>query len=161
MTESELEQPFSESASIGAVKQPHGKFPGRWADGTAAPANQLARTELGAVKQHASLLVTRRDEIKARVCTDLGVGDDGLSAALEGLVVRYAETSILADSYFEHLEQQGGPLTSRGRQRSAMSGYLQVLDRQVRLAQLIGLERRQRPVNPLDAIRLAVNEANR
>lgn len=154
--------PFPESASVGAPdKVPHPTLPGRWSDGTAAPANQIARNEIGAIKQRASLQVDAKEEIKSRVLTDLGAEDDGPSETLSGLVSRYAEVVLLAGAYYDYLEQQGGPIGVRGRQRAAVTGYLAALDRQMKLATTIGLERKQRPCNPIDAIRRAVAEANR
>jgi len=40
-----------------------------------------------------------------------------------------------------------GPLTGKGRQRAAMTAYLQVLDRYMRLVALLGLERRSKDVS--------------
>jgi hypothetical protein len=54
-----------------------------------------------------------------------------------------------------------GPLTGKGRTRALLTAYLAVVDRQVRLAQVLGIERRAKPVDPLEAVRRAVEEANR
>ena len=44
-----------------------------------------------------------------------------------------------------------GPLTGKGRQRAATTAYLQTLDRFMRLAQTVGLERvAKQVVNPAD-----------
>ena len=72
----------------------------------------------------------------------------------------FAEVSLVRRSLFRRLSEQGGVLTGKGRVRAALGAYLTVLDREHRLASLLGLERRQRPVDPLDAVHRAVEAAN-
>ena len=45
-----------------------------------------------------------------------------------------------------------GALTAKGRRRAATSAYLAVLDRFLRLAQVVGLERRQKRVPSLSEV---------
>jgi hypothetical protein len=51
-------------------------------------------------------------------------------------------------------------MTRTGIKGQAFARYIAILDREIRLAALLGLERRAKPVNPLDAVRAAVEEAN-
>ncbi len=76
--------------------------------------------------------------------TDLG-GSSAISRIQRDLVGRYVETSTLADWLGGNLVAQG-VLTPKGRSRAALSAYLQVLDRQHRLATALGLTRRSRAV---------------
>jgi hypothetical protein len=123
--------------------------------------NREALIHGGRSRQASALQAPLREEIRGRVLSDLGIAETEATATLLALIDRFAETSLLCDAYFTWLQDQGGPIGTRGRQRAAVAGYLAVLDRQTKLATLIGLERRQKRVNPLDAVRAAVEEANR
>ena len=54
---------------------------------------------------------------------------------------RYVELAALGDWFVARLIAKG-PLTTADRTRQMLGSYLQVLDRQHRLASLLGLERR-------------------
>jgi hypothetical protein len=98
----------------------------------------------------------RPAEREQQIVADLG----GDVSYLRGSLVRRAVTlEMVAD----HLEQQivtGGVLTQRDRQRSVVSSYLGVVDRLLKVSAAIGLERRQKPIDPLVAVRQAVEAAN-
>lgn len=95
----------------------------------------------------------------AAVVADLG-GMDGLSTVAAGLVERHARLELVSDYLFERLERLG-PLTAKGRTRAALSAWLSVVDRLHRSALALGMERRAKPINPIEAVRAAVIEANR
>jgi hypothetical protein len=55
---------------------------------------------------------------------------------LQRLIGAFAEASSLRESLF--YQMAGQPLTNKGKARAMLSGYLQLLDRELRLAQAIG-----------------------
>jgi hypothetical protein len=93
------------------------------------------------------------------ILVDLG-GGEGLSRVAIGLVERHARLELVADYLFENV-QRLGPLTGKGNTRAALTNWLQVVDRLHRSATTLGLERRSKPINPIDAVRQAVTEANK
>jgi hypothetical protein len=66
-------------------------------------------------------------------------------ATLSALVEAFAETSLLRRSMFVRIAETDGPVTSKGRVRAILAAYWGALDRELRLAQTLGLERRARP----------------
>ena len=46
---------------------------------------------------------------------------------------------------FLRLADVGGPITTKGRQRALYTAYLGALDRETKLAQVLGLERKAKP----------------
>lgn len=110
---------------------------GAWKTGASSRQLLESPEALAAVAEH-------RCEIEA----DLG---DGLSRIGRDLVHRYVETSLIATTLGADLATRG-ILTAKGRQRAALTAYLQVLDRQHRLALALGLERKTRRVTPMQAI---------
>jgi hypothetical protein len=99
------------------------------------------------------VLRERRDALQRDLGGDLGLVKGDTADA-------YLVTVLLATSLAENLLVKG-VLTPKGKSRAAMTAYLQVLDRQVKLGTLLGLERRVKPVDPFVAIQRAVEEANR
>lgn len=85
-------------------------------------------------------------------------GDPSLLQA--DLVTDYARVDVLIESVAANIEV-GGIFTPKGSARAAVSLLLTLLDRRMRLATTLGLERKAKPVNPLDAVRAAVAEANK
>jgi hypothetical protein len=84
-----------------------------------------------------------REEV-ATIAADLG-GADTLSAIKTRLVGELARVTLIAASLGDNVLTLG-PLTGKGKTRAATLTYLQVLDRQVRLSQLLGLDRVARNV---------------
>jgi hypothetical protein len=118
---------------------------GRQPDGTAGAGNLFA-LKTGTYSRRLSERTELQAEIIEReqvIVTQLGGVD--LSAVATQLVRRYVETTMIADALAENVFVQG-PLTAKGRARAAVTLYLQVLDRQHRLAMALGLERRTKPV---------------
>ena len=123
----------------------------------ALPANQLARefpkvdTEDPAIRQQLA-------EETARHIADRG-GREEFSTAMIRLCERTAVAGLFVESwerFFMQAQERGGAgisiFTKHGRVRSGyQQGYLATLDRYMRLAQLIGLDRRPRKVeSPLE-----------
>jgi hypothetical protein len=98
-------------------------------------------------------------ERTAGILADLG-GKEHLSTVVLGLVERHARLELI-EAYLWNNIDKNGVLTAKGRQRAALTAYLEVTDRLRRSAITLGLERRTKPTNPIDAIRNAVIEANR
>lgn len=97
-------------------------------------------------------------ERTSAIVADLG-GHEALTALAAGMVERHARLELVADYLFENV-QRLGPLTGKGRTRAALTAWLAVVDRLQKSAMALGLERKSKPVNPLDAVRAAVIEAN-
>ena len=53
---------------------------------------------------------------------------------------------------FYGLIELGGPVTTKGKAHALFSSYLQALDRETRLAQTLGLQRKAKSVTLADAI---------
>ena len=93
--------------------------------------------------------------LRAQVRDEVGAG----GAIKRSMADAFVELDCVRAYLGTRLEREG-PLTGKGRTRALMSAYLSVIDRQVRLAQLLGLEPRERYVDPLVAVERAVREAN-
>jgi len=121
---------------------------GRFEQGKPGPALKTgARSALvkaGALPEQAEA-VAAMQERRAIFVADLG-GD--LSQLQADTLERYQQACLVADYLFDNIARLGA-LTGKGRTRAAVSAYLRVLDRQVRLAQLLGIERRARKVGDL------------
>ena len=80
--------------------------------------------------------------------TDLGVDGD-TATTLRGLIDAYAEARLFRTAMFLRLIDMGGPLTTKGSARALYRSYLSALDRETKLAQVLGLERRAKRVRTL------------
>jgi hypothetical protein len=129
---------------------------GRFTRGNTAALVHGARS-----KQASALQAPLREAIISQVITDLGGDTSVLPTTILRLVDRFAETSLLCDAYMLFLQEQGGPIGTRGRQRAAVSGYLACLDRQMKLAQLIGLERRTKDISTMSIQQYLEHERQR
>lgn len=107
-------------------------------------------------EQMLDALAPAKAALVADVTRDLG-GE--VPTTLKRLIDAHSETTLLRESVF--LRMAGEPVTAKGKCRAMLNAYLQLVDRELRLAQVIGLERREKPVNPLDAVQRAVERANR
>jgi hypothetical protein len=119
---------------------------GRRANGQAAPCNTLSlKTGLRSQQllEQSDVAAWHREEV-ATIAADLG-GADTLSAIKTRLVGELARVTLIAASLGDNVLTLG-PLTGKGKTRAATLTYLQVLDRQVRLSQLLGLDRVARNV---------------
>ncbi len=120
---------------------------GRFITGNVAGGTTLARSEhfwdaVGAAKR----------ELADQVLADLGADDGAAAETLVGIADAYAEARLLRHAMFLRLVELGGPVTTKGKARALFSSYLQALDRETRLAQALGLERKARAVTLADAI---------
>lgn len=123
-------------------------------------ANVAAGTTLERSPQFWSAVEPLKERLVAHVRTDLAV-DAGSVETLLGLVDAYAEVRLFRTSMFLRLVDSGGPITAKGKTRALYRAYLDAVDRETKLAQVLGLARKSKPVDPLDAVRAAVIEANK
>lgn len=130
-------RPSGELAPAG-IETDRDRITGRFTAGNTAALVHGARS-----KQTAALQAPARATMRDQVLVDLGVDANALPATLSALVDRFCESVQLTEAYFAALEHAGGPISTRGRQRAAVRGYLAALEVQVKLATMIGLERRQ------------------
>jgi hypothetical protein len=154
------------SRTADPAPKPETPASGRRADGTFAPGNTerlqhglYSRQVRNALLPEQAEVLAALAEKRSAIERDLG-GSEAVGALSRDLVDRYIELSVIADYLGQRLATEG-PLTTKGRQRAALTAYLGVVDRVHRLAVSLGLERRTKPVNPLDAVRNAVAEANK
>lgn len=103
--------------------------------------------------------VARIVDLREQVLSDLG-GASEVSAVLGALVEDFGRAVLLRDLAFRNIVE-AGPLTAGGRKRSVVDIYLAASARVERLANIIGVQRRAKSVDPLDQVRRAVEEANR
>jgi hypothetical protein len=84
------------------------------------------------------------------ITTDLG-GPTELSTTQAALVCELARLQLITASLGADVIGKG-PLTAKGNRRAALSAYLNVLDRQQKLSDLLGLRRVPKsPISNLDA----------
>src|SRR4051812_19086846 len=108
-------QPSGEIASAGVTgRDAHGRF---------QSGNTAALIHGGRSMAASTLQAGLRRDIRARVLSDLGLGEDDVPVTLGSLVDRFAEVTLLCATYFTWLEDQGGPIGTRGRQKAAVKGY--------------------------------------
>jgi hypothetical protein len=75
--------------------------------------------------------------------------DETAAETLRGLVDAYAEVRLFRTTMFLRLVELDGPITPKGKARALYRAYLEALDRETKLAQVLGLTRRAKPVTPL------------
>ena len=146
-------------------KSPSPERPARRADGKFAPGNTEAMTHGGFSKQALAGALPSQAETAASVrgrvqeiVNDLG-GRDEISTVLAGQVRQHGRLEMLEEHLWDQIER-GGTTTAKGHTRACVTLWLKVIDRLQRSAMTLGIERKQRQVNPLDAVRRAVEEAN-
>ena len=129
---------------------------GRFIAGTLAASNgTLERSE-----QFWSALEALKDDIILRLSQDFAL-DGSTIMTLFGTMDAYAEAHLLRKAMFIRLTELGGPVTDKGKARGLLKTYLAAMDRELKLAQTLGFERKSKPVNPLEAVGAAVAEANK
>ncbi len=116
---------------------------GRWIAGCMPRVRTGSRTDR--LLEVPALAVAHRERTDA-LTADLG-GMSQLSAVQGPLVAELARLQLVTESLGADVLRHG-VLTGKGRTRAAVTIYLQVLDRQQKLAALLGLERRQKPSGP-------------
>lgn len=128
---------------------------GKYLKGAVAKPGTLERSE-----QFWNAVAPAKRELATATEAALAI-DDSTPPTLRGLIEAYAEVRLFRTAMFHRLTEMGGPITTKGKSRALYTAYMSAVDREMKLAQLLGLERKAKPVNPLDAVRAAVAEANR
>jgi hypothetical protein len=132
----------------------HDPKTGRFVAGNVAPGTTLARS-VG----FWSAVADVKAQLVARVQSDIGNASDPAETMI-GLIDGYAEARLFRQAMGVRLVELGGPVTAKGKARALYSAYLGALDREMRLAQLLGLERRARKVASLEDVLAAHEESN-
>jgi hypothetical protein len=92
-----------------------------------------------------------RDAITAATLADLGYSLDGPNQPPEAARVtarNLAALDVLGETFWTWIEAQG-VLTAKGKTRAAVTTWLSIVDRQTKLAGVLGLERKARAATPL------------
>lgn len=119
--------------------------------------NQKRRTNGTFAKFQPRDVVERADDMYSAVVSDLG-GAESMTAMQRALAAKLRDTDLLLQLNARTILTEG---VENPAGRRAHDRYLSALDRFVRLASLLGLERRTKQVDPMLAIRQAVAEANK
>lgn len=141
-----------EQPSLANGGAPHG------AGGRFQAGNQAARQHGLYSRQQSEELREYVTQLKAGIVADLG-GEAALSTLERAYVDRLGDVEITLQLLAADIARRG-LLTHNGGVRRVYERLLSGIDRWDRLAQRIGLARRTRHVEPLDAVRRAVEEAN-
>jgi hypothetical protein len=157
-------QPFSEigtnrpdvDAGVRDALETLAVCPGRDAGGRFTAGNVAAGGTLERSAAFWAAVDPAKRELAAKVRSDLAAADDAPQTLL-GLTDAYAEVRLFRSAMFVRLVEQGGPITAKGKARALYTAYLGALDREMKLAQQLGLERRSKPVQSLAEI-LAAHE---
>jgi len=161
-------EPFAESPSngpiVGATQpdsqpgHPSAQLPtsapanGRFQPGNTAALRHGGRSALvaaGLMPQQAEAAAALAERVAA-IVADLG-GREALTALAAGMVERHARLELVEDYLFSNIERLG-PLTGKGRTRAALTAWLAVVDRLQKSALALGLERRAKRTDTIDAI---------
>ena len=137
---------------------------GRNPDGTFASGNTASLTHGARSRQvQGAQLPEQTDrsrhlaEKRAAIVTDLG-GEASLSRLQLDLVDRYLELDAVAAWLGGNLVAVG-PLSAKGRTRAALTAYVSVADRVLRIAAALGLDRQQRTVSLTEYLGTAYGQA--
>jgi hypothetical protein len=120
-----------------------------------AVASLTGRPALNATKTgtRSEVLLTElepaRAAIVSQVCADLGADAESLPATQARLVGAFSEVTVLRESIF--IRMAGQPSTNKGRSRALLGAYVSLVDRELRLATTLGLERRSKAVTDIAA----------
>jgi hypothetical protein len=155
-------QPSGETrAACSCGAGPNPQHASRCASGHVIAGNALA-TKIGETSAafwnaHAEA----RQEIALAVVRDAGFSTQDAPRALVLAADSIAQATLIRDAAYARMVEAGGPLSADGRVRRAFLAWTAAVDRLERHLRLVGLERRGKPINPLEAVRRAVEDANR
>jgi hypothetical protein len=88
-------------------------------------------------------------ELVARVMRDRALDASECPTTLAGVIEAYAEARLFRMSMFIRLTEGDtpGPITGKGKTKALYLAYVQALDRETKLAQVIGLDRASKQVD--------------
>jgi hypothetical protein len=112
-------------------------------------AKTLARSEL-----FWTAIEPAKRELVERVLRDRALTADHCVTTLSGMIEAYAEARLFRMSMFMRLTEgeNPGPVTGKGKTKALYRAYLAALDRETKLAQVIGLDRVARGVQTIGDI---------
>jgi hypothetical protein len=153
---------MSESAAVQSEsaqpKQPHPLYPERWSDGTQRPAvNGIAR-KYPKVETSGPIVEQALRDRQAAILTDRG-GPGSLTTLQQTAIARLTHVVLFIASWEDYFKRSD-PYTRQGRVRTGYQAYLATLDRWVRLAQLVGMDRREKDISLHDWLNEATDEAS-
>lgn len=125
---------------------------GRFVAGGLAAGKTLERSEA-----FWSAVAPIKSDLVARVSAD-GAAQVDAAETLRGLRGAYAEVRLFREAMFLRLVEQGGPITAKGKARALYTAYLNALDRETKLAQLLGLQRAARDLSTMSAAEWAARQ---
>lgn len=121
----------------------------------ALPGNQLATKHGHRSRRFQDAMLPGQEQLRAAIAerriewaADLG---DDLSFGQRDLISRGLRLHVILDTLEENMEREG-VLTPKGAMRAAVSLYLSVLDRLMKIYAQLGLERRAKPIQSASAI---------
>jgi hypothetical protein len=148
-------RPISESAPApsesGAAKQPHPLYANRWSDGTQRPSAVSLNRKYPRVERDYGAVALVIVQTTDAIACDRG-GRDNLTTLQQRAIDHVVECDLLLQAWREYFRRER-PYTRQGRMRTGYTAYLQTLDRWMRLASLVGLDRRERDVSIADWLR--------
>jgi hypothetical protein len=116
--------------------------------GQVTPGNVQTMTVGDRSVQLQAALAPVREAIYQAALTDLGVSPDGPDRPSEALRItarNLATLDVLAETFWSWIEARG-VLTAKGKTRSAVTTLLSIIDRQTKLAAVVGLQRKSRDI---------------
>jgi hypothetical protein len=126
----------------------HDPVTGRFTSSNTAAGTTLARSEA-----FWAAVADAKRELLEQVRRDAGLDGDAVEA-LRGLQEAYCEARLFRQAMYLRLVELGGPITAKGKARALWTAYCAASDRELKLAQTIGIERKQKRVQtPLEALR--------
>ena len=129
------------SEALARLSTPSVRDGGRFTPGNVDAGKDLARSVA-----FWNAVQSARDAIVARVTADHAQSAPETQQRLFGA---YAGASLFRESMEIRLIESGGPITNKGRTKALFKAYLSALDREMKLAQVIGLERKAKRAQSL------------
>lgn len=95
-----------------------------------------------------------------RIKEDFALTEDGDGAVtLMSVADLFAELTLMRRTMFLRMMESGGPFTQQGHTRAIMHTFIAIIDRELRAATALGLEKKQKVVNPIEGLKSAVAKA--
>lgn len=122
------------------ARRPERDAAGRFIPGSLAAGKSLERSEA-----FWSVVAAAKRELVEAVSIDLAA-DEQATTTLVGVIDAYAEARLLRMAMFMRLTDLGGVITGKGKMRALYRAWCAAMDRELKLAQVLGLERRSKRV---------------
>lgn len=93
-----------------------------------------------------------RRELREQILADAGHEPDDAPEALRLAADSLAQATLVQQSAYLRMIEEGGPLSSKGRARRCFDVWIRATDRVERYARLVGLKRRSRKLSTAEAL---------